>query len=157
MEDKGTERLKKIFPDYFTLFKLPQGANEESIKVYRACKTGKCDKISFTPTYEEQGYTYRAGDDPQDPGLYSLSTYENPRHIKRFAAMNSDMHVPYKIAVGYTDPDYGLVLRTKERTHKTTSHVDWWLYQDARPYEAFELIADFEKYLKDYRSMTYGN
>jgi len=156
MEDKGRERLEKIFPEYFKLFTLPAGAHEESIKVYRACKTGKCDKASFTPTYEEQGCVYREGDDPQDPGIYSLSTYENPRHIKRFAAMSSDMQVPYKIAVGQTDPHYGLVQRTKERRRKAGSHVDWWLYEGACPYEVFELIADFEKYMEDYGSMIYG-
>ena len=66
--------LKRIFPEYFSKFSLPEGAHEERILVYRACKTNKCDKKSFTPTYEEQGCQVRDCDDPTDPSLYSLST-----------------------------------------------------------------------------------
>ncbi len=29
------------FPDYFRRFKLPDGAREELIKDYRACRSGK--------------------------------------------------------------------------------------------------------------------
>ena len=31
--------LKRIFPEYFSKFSLPEGAHEERILVYRACKT----------------------------------------------------------------------------------------------------------------------
>ena len=41
------KRIEKIFPDYFERFELPAGAKEESIQVYRACRSGKCDKASF--------------------------------------------------------------------------------------------------------------
>ena len=41
------KRIEKIFPDYFQRFKLPDGAREELIKVYRACRSGKCDKKSL--------------------------------------------------------------------------------------------------------------
>lgn len=40
-----------------------------------------------------------------------------------------------------------------ERIKRKTSHVDWWLYKDAAPYEEFELIADFEKYFHNIREM----
>ena len=55
-----------------------------------------------------------------------------------------------QIAVGETNPTHGLVQRTRERTKKRTSHVDWWLYKDASPYDEFEIIADFEEYLQNY-------
>ena len=64
--------------------------------------------------------------------------------------MDSDMHVPFKIAIGYTLPIYGVTQRTRERVKKRDSHVDWWLYKVATPYEAFELIPDFEVHLQDY-------
>ena len=152
MKENKIQKLKKIFPEYFSLFELPEGAHEEAIKVYRACRTGQCDKESFLPTYEERGFQYFEHDNPQDPGIYSLSTYENPKHIKRFAAMNSDFLVPYKIAVGYTEPEYGLVQRTSERKpqKRCGSHIDWWLYQNANPQEVFELIPDFEEYLDEF-------
>lgn len=36
MDNRGTiKEIKKIFPDYFERFDLPDGAKEESIKVYR--------------------------------------------------------------------------------------------------------------------------
>lgn len=148
--------LKRIFPEYFSKFSLPEGAHEERILVYRACKTNKCDKKSFTPTYEEQGCQVRDCDDPTDPSLYSLSTYEKPRDVKRFAITNSDIREPIKIAMGYTEPSCGLVQRTRERTGRRTSHVDWWLYVDAEPYKYFEIIEDFADYLENYKKGKAG-
>ncbi|MDD6208578.1 MAG: hypothetical protein PUB10_08680 [Clostridiales bacterium] len=145
------ERLKRLFPSYFDRFELPDGAHEESITVYRACKTQACDKESFTPSFEEQGLVYMAGDNPENPGLYSLSTFEKPKDVKRFVNMQSEYQKPYKIAVGNTEPKYGLVQRTKERTGRKTSHVDWWLYQGAKPYEVFQIIDDFETYFEEYK------
>ena len=128
--------IDKIFPEYFERFKLPDGARNESIEVYRACRSGKCDKASFLPSYEESGFVLNPLADPSDPGNYSLSTYEKPTHVKRFADSMSDMKVPYTIA--------------KERKKTKGSHVDWWLYENARPYEEFQIIKDFEKHLKNY-------
>jgi len=144
------KRIEKIFPDYFQRFKLPDGAREERIKVYRACRSGKCDKDSFLPSFEENGYVINPLVDSSDPGQYSLSTFEKPKDVKRFAGVMSDMKIPYQIAIGETDPRHGLVQRTKERTKKRTSHVDWWLYKDASPYEEFKMIVDFEKYFQNY-------
>lgn len=144
------KRIEKIFPDYFQRFKLPDGAREERIKVYRACRSGKCDKDSFLPSFEENGYVINPLVDSSDPGQYSLSTFEKPKDVKRFAGVMSDMKIPYQIAIGETDPRHGVVQRTKERTKKRTSHVDWWLYKDASPYEEFEMIVDFEKYFQNY-------
>lgn len=150
MEDKTTKKIEKIFPDYFTRFELPAGAREERIKVYRACRSGKCDSASFLPSFEERGFILNPLADPTDPGQYSLSTYEKPTHIKRFAGVMSDMYVPYRIAVGITNPKHGLVQRTRERKKKSGSHVDWWLYRDATPYDEFEMISDFEEHLQSY-------
>lgn len=145
------KKIERLFPDYFSRFHLPDGAREERITVYRACKTGKCDRISFTPSFEEKGFRYFADEDPSDPGLYSLSVYENPKDIKRFVKMNSEFQIPYTIAVGNTESQYGLVQRTRERENRKTSHVDWWLYKDAKPYEAFSIIPDFEEYIDEYK------
>ena len=142
----------KIFPDYFSRFELPQGAREELIQVYRACKSGKCDRESFLPSFEEQRCNENLIRDPTDPSEYSLSTYEKPKDIKRFAFLNSDMQVPYQIAIGNTNPEYGLVQRTKERNPKhKSSHVDWWLYKDVTPYKNFNIIDNFDEYFKNYK------
>lgn len=151
LNNKNTlKRIEKIFPDYFQRFKLPEGAREEAIRVYRACRSGKCDRSSFLPSFEENKGILNPFVDLTDPGQYSLSTYEKPTDVKRFAGVISDMKVPYQIAVGVTDPKHGLVQRTRERTKKRTSHVDWWLYKDATPYDEFEMIADFEQHLQNY-------
>lgn len=39
----------------------------------------------------------------------------------------------------------------KERKPKSASHVDWWLYDNATPEEAFEIISDFEEHLAEYK------
>lgn len=151
LDSKDTlRRIEKIFPDYFQRFELPDGAREEYIKVYRACRSGKCDKESFLPSFEESGFVLNPLADITDPGLYSLSTFEKPTDVKRFAGAMSDMKVPYQIAIGDTNPRHGVVQRTRERTKKRTSHVDWWLYKDASPYEEFEMIVDFEDHLQNY-------
>lgn len=147
MDSKDTlQRIEKIFPDYFQRFQLPDGAREESIKVFRACRSGKCDKDSFLPSFEENGFVLNPLADSMDPGQYSLSTFEKPTDVKRFAGVMSDMQVPYQIAIGETDPRHGVVQRTKKRT----SHVDWWLYKDAMPYVEFEMIVNFEEHLQNY-------
>lgn len=69
----SVERLEKIFPDYFERFELPEGAREEKIKVYRACRSGKCDSASFLPSYEEAGFKLNPMADSREPGQYSLS------------------------------------------------------------------------------------
>lgn len=149
---QDNERIKKLFPDYFIKFELPEGAREELIQVYRACRSGKCDRESFLPSFEEKGCNLKSVSDPADPSEYSLSTYEKPRDIKRFASMTSDMEVPYRIAIGETNPVYGLVQRTQDRKPKyKSSHVDWWLYKDATPYRDFEIIDNFDEYLESYK------
>lgn len=150
LDRKEQTTLERIFPDYFERFELPEGARSESIKVYRACKSGKCDRNSFLPTYEENGFAVDDGADETDPGQYSLSTYEKPTHVKRFAGVMYDIKEPCRIAAGLTNPIHGLVQRKRERKRCKSSHVDWWLYKDAAPYREFEIINDFDSYLADY-------
>ena len=154
LSEDTPRQIEKIFSDYFKRFKLrfklPSGAKEESIRVYRACRSGKCDRASFLPSFEERGFVLDPLANYDDPGQYSLSTFEKPTDVKRFAGVMSDMKVPYKIAVGCTNPRHGVVQRTRERTKKRTSHVDWWFYENATPYDEFEMIDDFENHLRSY-------
>ncbi len=152
INDKEIKRLERLFPDYFDRFNLPEGAKPEKIEVYRACKTQKCDKESFTPSFEEKGFEYHQDDDPSDPSLYSLSTAEKIKDIQRFVRIDSEYKKPYKIAKGITSEECGFVQRTKERTsNKRSSHVDWWLFKDAQPYKFFEIINDLDKCIQDYK------
>lgn len=70
---------------------------------------------SFMPTFEEQGCVYLKDQDPRDPIIYSLSTVEKPRDIKRFVTLNSEYEKPHKIAVGITECRHGLIQRTKKQ------------------------------------------
>ncbi|SHM76934.1 hypothetical protein SAMN02746066_03240 [Anaerosporobacter mobilis DSM 15930] len=150
--NKNEDKLVRLFPKYFELFQLPDGAKDEEIKVFRACKTWKCDRESFTPSFEEMGCDIKLCKDPTDPGEYSLSTYEKSKDIKRFVNLNSNYGKPYKIAVGITKKECGKVQRTKERIKKKNSHVDWWLYEDAKPCENFKMIEDFQAFLEEERA-----
>ena len=145
--------LTKKFPSYFSLFTLPPEAEEKEILVYRACRTQKADRESFLPWFEQNNFEYLAGEDPKNASVYSLSTYENPRHVKRFVTLDSDFQVPFKIASGMTNVDCGVILQSKS---KKSSHVDWWIYEGAKPHEGFTIIEDFESFLKEYKKSKEG-
>lgn len=140
------EDVQGRFPSYFDVFEMPPGAQPQRITVHRACGTGTIDRRSFLSTFEEQGCEYQEGDDPEDPGLYSLSTYERPKDVRRFMTLTSKYDSPFQIAVGCTEPLCGPCQRTRERTRRKTSHVDWWLYEGASPEDYFEMIEDFDEY-----------
>ena len=112
--EQSKEIIKRIFPEYFNRFELPAGAHDEMIKVYRACRSGKCDKDSFLPSFEENGYVLNPLSDPRDPSEYSLSTYTKLSGVKRCMTMDSRFGVTFKIAQGITNPIHGICLETKK-------------------------------------------
>ena len=144
--------IEKAFPAYFEKINLPIWARPQELRVYRACATGKIDKASFLNSYEENGFSVMPGADESDPSQYSLSTYEKYKDVRRFMKMTSKYHVPFTIAEGITNPEYGICLSTREwKQHlgekSKSSHVDYWLYRDATPWLDFHLTAgeDAEK------------
>lgn len=144
--------LEKKFPSYFNNFIIPEGAKEQSIKVYRACRTSCVDTESFLPSFEENNFEYLHMQDSKEPSVYSLSSYEKPNDVRRFAITNDSCNPPFKIAQGYTKPCCGLSQRTKERNPKYKgSHVDWWIYEGSKPNEHFELIENFEEFYIKYK------
>lgn len=139
------DNAKKKFPSYFDNFQMPEWAKEQELEVYRACRTGKADKESFLNSYEENGYKISINGNIDDPQEYSLSTYTRYKDVERFMTMTSDYGIPFTIAKGITNPIHGKCLETKEWKKKLGkkykgSHVDWWLYESAKPYEEFEVI-----------------
>ena len=140
------EQAEKKFPSYFEKFEIPEWAREQELQVFRACATGKVDRESFLNTYEENGFQVSVGAAEDDPQEYSLSTYTKFRDVKRFMATNSRFRVPFKIAQGITNPIHGICLETKEwkknlgeKKYKS-SHVDWWLYENAEPWKEFNEV-----------------
>lgn len=139
------EQIAKKFPSYFENFEMPEWAREQELIVYRACATGKVDRLSFLNSFEENEYQISAGGDPTDPQEYSLSTYTKYKDVKRFMKLDSRFGVPFVIAKGVTKPVHGISLETKEWKAKLGikykgSHVDWWLYERAEPWEEFEEV-----------------
>jgi len=141
--------IEKKFPSYFKSFELPEGAIEKSLIVYRACRTQKVERDSFLPSYEEIGIV--KSNDLSDAGNYSLSVYWKPNDVKRFAKLNGNYNPPWSIAKGKTESCCGIIQITRERTMDRNSHVDWWLYEKARPHEHFILIDDFDAYYEEYK------
>lgn len=132
--------IEKKFPSYFKTFQLPV-ATGDHLTVYRGCITCKLEPASFTPSRE---------DDSKNPSSFSLSAFEKPKDVKRFAITAAKMPKPWSIAKGVTADCCGIGKRTKdwnENASKKSSHVDWWLYENALPHEHFELIEDFAQYL----------
>ena len=143
------EQLEKKIPAYFKNFQIPEWAREQELTVYRACATGKVDGPSFLNSYEENGFQISAGGRLDDPQEYSMSAYTKYNHVRRFMTMDSRYGVPYVIAEGITNPQYGICLETKEwkkRLHQKYrgSHVDWWLYEGANPYREFRKVSGDE-------------
>lgn len=145
MSLRDHEQAKKKFPSYFENFEMPKWARKQELEVYRACATGKADEQSFLNSYEENGFQISAGGEIDNPQEYSLSVYLKFRDVKRFMAMDSRFGVPFVIAKGITKPVHGICLETKEWKRNLGikykgSHVDWWLYKNAKPYREFEVM-----------------
>ncbi len=135
------QEMKKRFPAYFENFTLPECAREQMICVYRACKTRKIEQESFLNTYEENGFANTVDQEIDDPQEYCLSTYEKLRDVKRFVALTAKYSPPFLLAKGWTAPSCGVSCRTKDwKVRYKSSHVDWWLYKDAKPWEHFEEV-----------------
>ncbi|MBQ9521997.1 MAG: hypothetical protein IJR72_05445 [Oscillospiraceae bacterium] len=141
-----TEQLaKKVFPAYFENFTLPETAQEQEIEVYRACRTRKIERESFLNTYEENSFKVPPDKTEDDPQVYCLSTYRKLRDVKRFVIADSKYQPPWALAKGHTTKVDGLSCETKSWKKKfRSSHVDWWLYEGAEPWLAFE-VTTYEK------------
>ena len=135
----NAEKIKKTFPLYFRNFEIPKEAKEQEIEVYRACPTRKVEKASFLNTYEENGFQNTPGRESSDPQDYCLSVCTRLKDIKRFVSFSSKYQPPLVLAKGHTTRHDGVSCRTKEWKRTRSSHVDWWLYEDAQPWLAFEV------------------
>lgn len=138
--------IEKKFPSYFENFQIPQFACEQELEVYRACASGKIDPESFLNTYEENNFNVPLDLTKEDPQVYSMSTYLKFKDVKRFMTLTSRFGVPFLIAIGITTPKHGLCAETRKwkpnlnKSQKRNSHVDWWLYENARPWEEFRMV-----------------
>lgn len=136
-----TKDIERKFPVGFPVDKLPLEAKEQSIEVYRICRTGVVEEKSFLPTYmDELSMTKENDGEDKDIGFYSMSTYEKPRDAKKRLKFFRGKQPNAIAAKGVTNPRCGVIQRTKERTGQKDSHVDWWLYEGATPHIFFEAV-----------------
>lgn len=143
-----SKTASKVFPEYFKNFALPGEAIEQEIPVYRACRTHKIEKKSFLNTYEENGFMNSPGALLDDPQEYCLSTFAKLRDVKRFVVIDSRYQPPWMLAKGHTTKIDGVSCKTSDWKPTKSSHVDWWLYRDAKPWLAFEPVDYNDEYEK---------
>jgi hypothetical protein len=131
--------LQKKFPISFPIERLPDGAKEQDIDVYRICETGLVEQASFIPTYQTE-LAHTKGYDPNDPGSYSLSTYIKEKDVRGKLKCMKKYHPHPILAKGKTASSCGMSQITKDRKSVRDSHVDWWLYEESQPHLHFHEI-----------------
>ena len=135
------EQIKKKFPSSLPVEKLPAGAKAMEIEVYRLCVTGVVEPDSFLPTFMDPTQKNLKNMDRNDISYYSLSTFEKERDVYRlYKFFKQKRHPKTIIAKGITAISCGIVQRSAERTGASTSHMDWWLYENAEPYRFFSAV-----------------
>ena len=136
------------FPDNFVTDILPKEARKENKEVYRVIKSGIINRESFLSTYEEidKGLIPpKKRMECNDPGIYSTSCnieYSEAEYVLKLFMR----HYPKPfIAEGITESTCGPCQLTSERKQDNTTHVDWWIYKDARPEGYFKEVKKDEK------------
>ena len=134
-------KFPNCFPENFETEILPREAKEENRLVYRIIKYGTINRDSFISTYEE----IQRGLIPpkkrmnlQDPGLFSTSC--NIDYSEAEYVLNLMMRQQPKafIAKSETEGSCGPCQLTSEREKTTSTHIDWWIYDDSSPQLYFE-------------------
>lgn len=141
--------LESVFPDCFPPdFQakiLPPGLSPAKFPVYRLCLDGILNREAFLSTYELTLLGKRPkGEDwdekLKDPETYSTSCYIKLNELKQSLKTLRRYHPSPIIVYGTASSAYGPLQKSKERTGKKTSHVDWWLYKNADPSGDFSEI-----------------
>ena len=131
------------FPADFPVHLLPEEAKEESIEVYRICRSGAVDEDSFLPTYLDEISKTKENDGCEhDIGYYSMSVYEKKRDARQKLKFFRGKQPNAIAAKGTTDPSCGIIQKTRERkkSKNKDSHIDWWLYENAKPHKYFKEV-----------------
>lgn len=120
------------FPKNFESEILPiTEVDSTELEVYRVIKSGEINREAFLSTWEER--TEFDVLDESDPSTYCTSCNLSLSEIKRLKARIMRFHPRPIIAKGTTVLCCGPSQKTKDRTGKKTRHVDWWVYEKAKP------------------------
>lgn len=136
------------FPENFEKDILPFNAHYEDKNVYRIMKKGYIDRDGFISTFEEikRGMIPPKNklNDLDNPSLYGTSCEEDLSRLSYVLKILSGHHPAAIIAKGTIHSSCGPWQITSERTGGSSTHVDWWVYDDSLPQEYFMEIEDNE-------------
>lgn len=128
------------FPDNFESEILPKEAKCERKHVYRIIKSGIINREAFMSTYEEvinhlrpKGKNFNL----DDPSIYSTSCNMDISDLEYLLKIFMRNHPKAIIAEGETVEECGPSQATSERVPNQRSHVDWWIYEESSPENAF--------------------
>ena len=144
----------KVFPDYFeqtAIDKIYAYGGNNCIKVYRVAKLGENNNDAFLNYYDEtiKGYKVfppaikekKLEKYKKDMNCLSISCYYEKKDIEDYFNYTLKDEFPRRILLeGVTCPAFGLSQKTAERNSKyiNSSHTDWWLYKDSKPWLVFK-------------------
>jgi len=131
LENKGEKRMK--FPDYFPEGCPPEDAISKEIIVYRICKNNPIERKDFASYYE-------LNKGKSDIKHYGVSVFSNSNEAKMICLLPN--HRQEFIATGKTAEECGKIKLTP--SIKSSSHITWWLYENARPEKYFSKMEGIE-------------
>ncbi|MCI6058627.1 MAG: hypothetical protein MR701_02090 [Clostridiales bacterium] len=121
------------FPNYFPEGCPPKDAISKEEVVYRVCKNDPITRKDFASYYE-------LGKGKHDVKHYGVSVFSNCGEAKTICLMPN--HRQEFVAKGKTVEECGVIKATP--SNKNSSHITWWLYEEARPQEHFNAIKENE-------------
>lgn len=127
-----------------TCFWYPQGSIFQELSVFRWVKQSDCVKErDFLSNYEEDKLLGK--DIIRNANIdkyYGISTYEDISDAKSLLEkVPAKKRILKAISVGSTKEDDGVIRKTP--SNKTgASHLTWWLFDEAKPEEYFELFKE---------------
>lgn len=143
------KKYPDCFPDDFEERILSKGARFQSRSVYRIMKFGKINRDNFLSTFEETERGLRPPGkriNVNDPGIYSTSCNMEYAEAKYVLGIMMRHYPEPFIALGTTMQECGPSQLTSERIEDNhTTHVDWWIYENAQPQQYFEEVYADEK------------
>lgn len=123
--------IESKFPAYYKSLPCacphPQ-AVEQDIDAYRFCENKKVSSSDFMSYYE----IGRHGD-KNDSSYYSVSLCANLNTVRKLSIMPNFKEM--FIAKGKITGEYG-----PSRINNRNTHIDWWLYENSRPWYKFSVI-----------------
>ena len=125
----ATESLH--FPDYFPKNCPPDEATDDSIVIYRLCRTAIPTESDFISYYQLNPKKYK--------GMiqaYGLSVFSSMEDCIKAAKKSPALRDKYKFcSCGEDTPERGRTLATPSKTNP--AHITWWVYEGVKPHTFF--------------------